>query len=227
MSQLRSSLHAVTDGGSGERRSVAVQPGERLDRDFVLRWTLGDGAVRTSLLVAPDADGQAASFALTVLPPDATAAERPRDVVVVLDRSGSMGGWKMVAARRAAARLVDSLSQVDRFAVLAFDDRIDAPRSLAADALAPASDRNRFPAVGFLSRIEARGGTEMAQPLARAAALLADAHRDRILVLVTDGQVGNEDQILRELGPRLRGARVFALGVDRAVNAGFLARLAD
>ena len=51
--------------------------------------------------------------------------------------------------------------------------------------------------------------------------------RERILVLVTDGQVGNEDQILRHLGQRLKGIRVFTLGIDRAVNAAFLRRLAD
>ncbi len=251
ISRLRSSLHAVTDiPGEGGRRRIELAPrvppsvdpdglpagppkgprAERLDRDFVLRYALGDGAVRTSLLLARDADGQMDSFALTLLPPEQGAAgERPRDVVLVLDRSGSMGGWKMVAARRAAARMVDSLCEQDRFAVLAFDDRIDAPAALPADALSVAADRNRFRAVEFLAGLEARGGTEMAAPLLRAAELLGGGYRDRerILVLVTDGQIGNEDQILRELAPRLRGARVFALGVDRAVNAGFLRRLAD
>ena len=230
MNQLRSSLHSVVEGGNGAGlRSIELKPGERLDRDFILRWALGDGAVRTSLVVAPDREGDGASFALTVLPPQATGGERPRDVVLVLDRSGSMGGWKMVAARRAAARLVDHLSEVDRFAVLAFDDSIDTPRGLPGDALVAASDRNRFRAVEFLAKIDARGGTEMAEPLARAAGLLGGGYRDRerIVLLVTDGQVGNEDQILRELGPRLRGARVFAVGVDRAVNAGFLTRLGE
>ncbi|HEU5056586.1 MAG TPA: VIT domain-containing protein [Kofleriaceae bacterium] len=239
MSQLRSSLHAVVESDSGAGvRSVEVRPGARLDRDFILRWALGDGAVRTSLVVAPDRDGGGASFALTLLPPDVSGVsfegphrggERPRDVVLVLDRSGSMGGWKMVAARRAAARLVDQLSEVDRFAVLAFDDQIDAPRGLPADALVAASDRHRFRAIEFLAGLEARGGTEMAEPLTRAAALLGGGYRDRerVLLLVTDGQVGNEDQILRALSPRLRGARVFSVGIDRAVNAGFLQRLGE
>ena len=51
--------------------------------------------------------------------------------------------------------------------------------------------------------------------------------RDRVLVLVTDGQVGNEDQILRALKRNGRGIRTFALGIDRAVNEAFLRRLAD
>jgi Ca-activated chloride channel family protein len=230
MSQLRSSLHSVVEGESGAGlRSVELRPGERLDRDFILRWALGDGAVRTSLVVGPDKEGGGASFALTILPPDGSGADKPRDVVLILDRSGSMGGWKMVAARRAAARLVDQLSEVDRFAVLAFDDSIDTPRGLPADALVAASDRHRFRAVEFLAGLEARGGTEMAEPLGRAATLLGGGYRDRdrVLLLVTDGQVGNEDQILRELSPRLRGARVFSVGIDRSVNAGFLGRLGE
>ncbi len=44
------------------------------------------------------------------MPPAPEAARRPRDLVLLLDRSGSMGGWKMVAARRAAARIVDTLT---------------------------------------------------------------------------------------------------------------------
>src|SRR5690606_31414588 len=92
-----------------------------------------------------------------------------------------------------------------------------------------ATDRNRFAAVTYLGALEARGGTELAQPLAEAARWLhADerAGRDRVLVLVTDGQVGNEDQLLRTIGGSLGGVRVFTLGVDRAVNEGFLRRLA-
>ena len=94
----------------------------------------------------------------------------------------------------------------------------------------PATDRNRFQAVEFLAKLESRGGTEIAQPLDLAVRLLAepgDRDRDRILVLVTDGQVGNEDQVLQTLGARLKGIRVFTLGIDQAVNEGFLRRLAE
>jgi Ca-activated chloride channel family protein len=68
----------------------------------------------------------------------------------------------------------------------------------------------------------------MAAPLIQALDLLGGAEpgRDRILVLVTDGQVGNEDQVLRLLAPRLEGVRVYAVGIDTAVNEGFLRRLA-
>ena len=55
------------------------------------------------------------------------ATFRPRDVVVLLDRSGSMSGWKMAAARRAAARLIDTLTDRDRFGLILFDNELEEP----------------------------------------------------------------------------------------------------
>jgi Ca-activated chloride channel family protein len=228
--EFRSSLHAVLDVTNDEGvRRILLQPGERLNRDFILRFRLGQNAVQTALTLRPDEDGSGeGTFALTLVPPAGQGrAQRPRDVVFVLDRSGSMGGWKMVAARRALARMVETLTEGDRFAVYAFDDRIETPPGLNGVGLSPAGDRNRFRAVEFLGRVESRGGTEMAQPLDLAVHTLAgDASRDRVLVLVTDGQVGNEDQILHNLGKRIQNIRIFTLGIDQAVNAAFLNRLA-
>ncbi|GAA2890642.1 hypothetical protein GCM10010517_54930 [Streptosporangium fragile] len=214
--EMRSSLHVVQEEGT----TVRLRPGERLDRDFILRLSFD---ASTSLALTPD--GDEGTFALTVVPDPAQTAATPKDVVLVLDRSGSMSGWKMVAARRAAARIVDTLTSRDRFAVLSFDTVVEQPEGLG-EGLSQASDRNRYRAVEHLTRLEARGGTEMLAPLERAAALLAGSAGDRVLVLVTDGQVGNEDQILKRLDARLRGVRVHTVGIDRAVNAGFLGRLA-
>jgi Ca-activated chloride channel homolog len=232
--RIRSSLHAISSSVEGRVTSVAIEPGERVDRDFVLRLAYGEKeATASAFAVEPDeSDARQGTFELTVLPPVDAAAPRPRDVVLVLDRSGSMGGWKMVAARRAAARIVDTLTDADRFAVLTFDSVVEHPKDLPAD-LVDGTDRNRFRAVEHLAGVTARGGTEMLTPLREATTLLAaksaaeSAHnRERVLVLVTDGQVGNEDQILSELTGALVGVRVHTVGIDRAVNAGFLGRLA-
>ncbi|MBI3830415.1 MAG: VWA domain-containing protein [Planctomycetes bacterium] len=279
----RSSLHAVAGEGLGQgRMKLKLQPGERLDRDFILRFQLGSETVSTALNFTPDAkDKGEGTFTLTLVPPSAserqgaagrdarptessaTAAspsvQRPRDILFVLDRSGSMEGWKMVAARRAMARMVETLTERDRFDIFAFDDTVESFRGSnpggpargerafwAEGVTAPAehgpfiaaNDRNRVRAVEFLSKIESRGGTELARPLIDAVTRLADQAaasapsadaptRERILVLATDGQVGNESQILREIAPKLAGIRVFALGIDRAVNEAFLKQLAQ
>ena len=236
-SALRSSLHAVIEETTEQGRHIVVQPGERLNRDFILRFRVGEEKIVTSLSMQPDADGMEGTFLLTLVPPASGpgAATKPRDIVFVLDRSGSMGGWKMVAARRAMARMVDTLTDQDRFTVYAFDNVVETPPTFADNNLVAATSPHRFQAAEFLAKIEARGGTEMAQPLTQGVhglnALAGErktlAERDRILVLVTDGQVGNEDQILRELGKQLKNVRVFALGIDRAVNEAFLKRLSD
>jgi Ca-activated chloride channel family protein len=227
---FRSSLHAVAEEDQEGMRRFRLKPGDRLNRDFVLRFRLGDHTVKTALTLAPDAGGEGGTFLLTIVPPATEGqGQRPRDVIFVLDRSGSMAGWKMVAARRAMARMVDTLGDADRFSVYAFANDVEQPPNFPRMVLVPASNRNRYQAVEFLARIEAVGGTEMAQPLGRALRELAmpDPQRDRVLVLVTDGQVGNEDQLLRTLASLVQGVRIFTLGIDRAVNEPFLRRLAQ
>jgi Ca-activated chloride channel family protein len=220
LGEVRSSLHTVTTEGG----HVSIAPGERADRDFILRLAYAPGA--RSAVAVPDPDGaRTGTYQVTIVPPAGAAARTPKDVVLLLDRSGSMGGWKMVAARRAAARVVDTLTGEDRFAVLTFDHQADRPADLA-EGLVPASDRHRYRAVEHLARVTARGGTELLAPLRTGLELLRDPARDRVLVLVTDGQVGNEDQILHEVAPLIGAIRVHTVGIDRAVNAGFLGRLA-
>jgi Ca-activated chloride channel family protein len=224
LGEVRSSLHTVAGVGN----HVSIRPDEKADRDFILRLGYAAAGQNAVLVPDPDADDddtETGTYQLTVFPPAGPAAVRPKDVVLLLDRSGSMGGWKMVAARRAAARVIDTLTEADRFAVLTFDHHIDRPADLG-EGLVDATDRHRFRAVEHLARATARGGTDLLAPLHDGLTLLADSRRDRVLVLVTDGQVGNEGQILAEVAPLIGATRVHTIGIDRAVNAGFLGRLA-
>ena len=115
----------------------------------------------------------------------------------------------------------------DRFCVLAFDNQIDTPAALPA-GLVEASDRNRFAAASWLGSLNARGGTEMAEPLRKAVDMLAaiGERRQPSVILVTDGQISGEDHLLGSLAPLIGQTRIYCVGVDRAVNAGFLDRLA-
>ncbi len=231
ISDLRSSLHAVAVSGAlPDPVTLEIRPDERLDRDFVLRSRVGGqsvGAVLSATAV-PDPDGDEGTFFVTLVPPAAGATSADRDVVVVLDRSGSMEGWKMAAARRAAARLVDSLTSRDRFAVIAFDHAMERPPdALDGARLVAATDRSRYQAVEWLARLEPRGGTELLPALTEALAALDrdGGGRERTCVIVTDGQVGNDDQVVKA-ATAAGGVRLFTVGIDRSVNAGLLRRLA-
>src|SRR3569623_1620629 len=164
VSDVASSLHAVTVK-SQDARVIEVQPSAaandrnaRLDRDFILRWRVGGRELASALVCLDDVDGKAGTFMLTFVPPTTTAvAAKPRDVVFLLDRSGSMEGWKMVAARRALGRMIDTLTSRDRFSVIAFDDQIET----IPGALASATDRTRIRAVQAIAEIDSRDGTEL------------------------------------------------------------------
>ena len=231
LGDLRSSLHVLQLSQTPDGLPVVeLTPGaERLDRDVILRFRVGEDAIRSGLSVYRDPDGEVTAL-LTVTPPATLPATfRHRDVVVLLDRSGSMGGWKIAAARRAAARLIDTLTDRDRFGLILFDNELEEPAP-SAGQLVSATDRARFRAVEFLARVEARGGTEIVPALTRALQYFPsppDPGRERVLLFVTDGQVGNEDHLLRQIQNHARGCRIFAIGIDRAVNASLLERLAS
>lgn len=235
-SNLRSTIHMDLTKGcdpetgkpNGVLRGLKINPGHRLDQDFVFRFSFQNKDLQSTLTLEDDGDGSGeGTFMLTVVPPDQQGYLAPRDVIFVLDRSGSMNGWKMVAARRACADLIDSLRVEDRFGVLAFDTAIESVPGL--EQLAEATSHNRFVATRWLSNVHARGGTEIRRPLDQAVGQLAGAsvERERTIVLITDGQIGNEQGVLHQIVPKLNGTRVFTLGIDRAVNAGFLNSLAS
>ncbi len=253
--RLRSSLHsiAVTEAGKNTCH-IEIRPDERVNRDFILRGKIDTDRICGGLSIeqsrqpgetvnsSVDANvSNSATFALDLIPPPSDTSP-PRDIVFLLDRSGSMSGWKMTAARRGISRLVDTLGPDDRFQVLAFDDRVDDPfagRFQANHGFARATDANRYEATRWLAKIETRGGTEMGTAIARALEPFtgsanregepgATSHqRSSAIVLVTDGQITGEDDVLSILGriPVANRPRIFCLGVDRAVNASVLQRL--
>lgn len=236
VSDIRSSLHAITERREGGRTLIRLAQAERVDRDFILRCNLGSSQCQTTAVLVPDVPDSPSNpeygigtLMVTIVPPLPTQLERKgRDVVFVLDRSGSMDGWKIVAARRAIARMVDTLGPDDRFEVITFSTVLDSlGKGLAG--LLPATDLNRFRALEFLAGTSAVGGTEMAEAFRRALDLLrkTEPERESILFLVTDGQVGNESGLLR-LGNDLGGAcRFQIIGIDEAINESILKRLAS
>jgi Mg-chelatase subunit ChlD len=251
---------SIEEGGDKTKKgvksvSLTLGAGEKMDSDLLVRFDLPKELVTQAIFV--DDPGSAKSgakektgtWALSLVAPQVESTT-PRDIVMVMDRSGSMRGWKMVAARRAMARLIDSLSPADRFAVVAFDDKMDVFRPArvgeeGADApfvqaretrvksglseadMYEGSDRNRFSAVSWVSALEARGGTEMRRPVVEAVELLARSPKERepVVVLVTDGQMGAEAQLLSALESKVGRTRFCVVGIDKALNTGLLERL--
>lgn len=204
---------------AGLTAALAAAGGAPLDRDVAIRWPVAARQVGASLQAALAAKGSrlaGRAFGLLTLVPPRPEAVRAvaRDLIVLLDTSGSMSGAPLDQARQVVAALVESLGDEDRLELIEFSD---APRRwkrgpVAADAKA------RREALAWLARLQAGGCTEMGQALLEALApLREDAQRQ--VILVTDGQISFEDEIMRTLLERLPPAsRPHAVAVGDAVN---------
>jgi Ca-activated chloride channel homolog len=155
----------------------------------------------------------------TVTPPVAASAAklRPRETIFVIDNSGSMDGPSMVQAKDALLLGLGKLAGGDQFNIVRFDDTMELlfPQAVPADAL------NIQTAKSFVSSLQANGGTEMIAPLQAALQdnqATAQTHL-RQVIFITDGAIGNEQQMFALLTQKLGRSRVFMVGIGSAPNS--------
>jgi Ca-activated chloride channel homolog len=205
-----------------------VREDERLNRDFVLRWRLAGEKVRSSLLTYSSPEGETYGV-ISLIPPQRKGfLGVPRDIVFVLDRSGSMEGPKMASAARACSQLLATLEPRDRFAIQAFDNVTEWMKA-GANSFIQADEAGIEQGNRFLRSITARGGTELdmaMQDALRAIKQEVESGHVPTIVLITDGEIGDEGRVLKRIQTELGDSRVFTVGIDTAVNEGFLKRLA-
>ena len=213
---------------------MRIQPGERANRDFVLRLAYGTGSEagdHGAELAVEDAEGGEGTFRLTVLPPAGEAPARPagRGAACSTGRA-AWHGWKMVAARRAAARIVDTLTGADRFAVLTFDNRGRAPADAARAGWSRRATGTASARSSTCPGSRRAAAPSCSRPLTGRSTLLGPATGD---AGPRPGAGAGHRRAGRQRGPdpaatagQLAGVRVHTVGIDQAVNAGFLGRLA-
>lgn len=224
IAEIRSLHHDTRIDGRGSERTIEVVPGPRdHGRDFELVWRpVPSQSVRGALFVEPMHD-RAHALLMLVPPADFRPAELRRELIVVLDRSGSMRGEAFEQARAAVTMALDRIGPDDRFNVIAFNGRahalFDAPRPARAANLARARE--------FVAALAANGGTEIDAAVAHAIAGLPEPGYLRQIVFATDGAVANEAQVLARVDDDLGDARLFPVGIGHGVNDAFLQRLAE
>jgi len=205
------------------RASVRLGAGDTIpNKDFILRWRLAGDA--PSLGFAAHKEGDQGAFFLVAQPPAVVTAESaaPKQILFVLDTSASMAGPPLAKAKEAVRRVLADLGPDDTFQILRFDDGSSAlgPRALAA------KPKNIHYALDWLEALDAGGGTDMVAGIDAALAYPRDPGRLHIIAFVTDGFVGNEDEVLARLPERIGDARLFSFGVGSAVNRYLLEEMA-
>jgi Ca-activated chloride channel family protein len=226
LASVESRSHAIDieKTGTGKRRIALTGKAVPADRDFVLAWAPEAGSA-PRVAAFRERVGDEIYLLAMILPPAAerTGPTPPRDVVFILDRSGSMGGKSIRAARAALETALDRLRREDRFNLIRFSDRTDA----LFDAVRPANGSATLMAKVFLRATEADGGTVMRPALIRALGEPVPDGRLRQVVFLTDGAVANETELFREIASRLGPTRLFTVGIGSAPNGYFMRKAAE
>ena len=191
------------------------------DRDFVLRWHAQPFTQPNVASFIQDADGARYAM-LMLLPPQQKARRLPRELVLVIDTSGSMGGDPIRQARAALDLALRQLGPQDRFNVIEFNSATRAWRPAAVAATPEAVEAAR----AWVAGLQAHGGTEMAPALRAALAGHAPEGYVRQVVFATDGAVDNPNGLMAMVDGELGDSRLFPIGIGSAPNAGFLAAAA-
>ena len=200
-----------------------ANPDTRTDRVFELNWTPDFGGVPESTLMTFDG-GDAVYAMLMLAPPLAEAiSPQPREVIFVVDTSGSMEGVSLTQARAALRQGLGYLGEDDRFNLIHFNSN---SHQLFRESK-PVYTSYLLEAEAFIDDLVANGGTSMAPALDMALNLPPQAGLLRQVVFITDGSVGNEGELLLQIGQELRDSRLFTVSIGSAPNSWFMRKAAE
>lgn len=222
LSNIQSSSHDVDVIRLDDKYLVSLQNGsETMDRDFLLSWS--EDYTRQPAVRAYLQEKNTERYALFMIHPPAPEFldDQPRELIFVLDISGSMAGNSIRAAKKALTKSLEQLGPDDRFNIIAFNDQAQQLYQTPQQANPALVSQ----ALYYLDSLHADGGTEI-YPALELALTQQDARFLRQIVMITDGSVGNEDQILQMLNLKLDQARLFTVGIGTAPNSYFMRKAA-
>lgn len=223
---ITSTTHGVEVEKEGaERRIVRLSKGRVLaNRDFVLRYTLGGLASQTEAGLLAHKDARGGFFSLMIEPPALPDAKDilPREMVFVLDTSGSMDGMPVEASKTFMRQALAGMRPQDYFRIIRFSNNA----SEFTTGPVPATIENIRAGLAYVNGLSADGGTEIATAVDQAFLVPQQPGTLRMVVFLTDGYIGNEMEILTKLRKDIGAARIFALGVGTSVNRYLLDEMA-
>ncbi|MBI3461936.1 MAG: protein kinase, partial [Planctomycetes bacterium] len=216
----------VVEDVDAARLKIALRHADEIpNRDFVLNYRVAGPKLEHACFHEPGRDGQPGTFLLIATPPvPEVVAAAPREIILVIDHSGSMAGDAIEQAKQAARQLLDRLEPQDTFNIIVFNSTV----TPLAGAPLRAEERELRRARAFLDQLRADGGTEMLEPLRLAlqTSTSTSVERLRMVVFLTDGSVHGERELLAALRPVIGRTRIVAFGIGTAVNRHLINKLA-
>ncbi len=214
---ISSVLHPIEVNKTGPNKAVIHLKDQNTipNKDFILRYTVGGNQVQTGVLTTSRGSGDG-YFTLIMQPPLAPPQSviAPKEMVFVIDQTGSQGGWPIKKAKETMAHCIKNMNPGDTFQLIGFNTDIY-PCFPAPVANTP---QNVQKALSFLEPIEGSGGTDILKSVDYALKLPEDPNRLRIICYMTDGYVGNDMQIIDYIQKHRGDARMFPFGVGNSVN---------
>ena len=225
ITDLESPSHDIeVEDLSGTRVRVSLAHRDEVpNRDIVLRYRLS--GARTMVGLSAHRTGDEGYFVLTVQPKDSyrTGDIVAREVVLVIDRSGSMDGVPLAQAKALATAVIDTLTERDTLNVLAFSSNVVA----MSEAPVAGDDDGKRLGRDFVDGLASGGGTELEQGLLGALAEAPGGGRTRIVYLFSDGLIGDDELVISAARDMLGHNRIFPVGIGSAPNRYLIDRLAE
>jgi Ca-activated chloride channel family protein len=222
LSELFSSSHKINISGEVQK-TITIDGLVIADRDFTLQWVPKIKGKPALALFSEQKNDETYLLAMIQAPNGmgANPSSIAREMVFVIDNSGSMAGKSIRQARKALLTGLDRLDARDDFNVISFDNETEKlfERSVAA------THKNLKLAKRFISKLDGDGGTVML-PALSAALEAQNSNKLRQVVFITDGQISNEDELLSLIAKDLGNSRLFMIGIGSAPNRYFLSRAA-
>ncbi len=232
LDNVTSTSHEIEVGRTGSSTAVVKLKNQATipNKDFVVRYDVAGREIRDALLThrAANANGKEGFFTFILQPPERVSASdiTPKELVFVIDTSGSMMGFPLDKAKEMMKLALDGMNPRDTFNLITFsgDTRILFPEPV------PATRDNLDKAQSFLESQRGGGGTEMMRAIQAALKPSGNNYGAtkpvRVVCFVTDGYVGNDMEIIAEI-QKYSGARVFSFGIGNSVNRFLLDKMAE
>lgn len=220
LQHIDSSYHAVAvKQHSRSSYAITLDGGTTpANRDFELVWSPEPDRMPRAAFFSERKNNKSYALIMMLPPQQALAAILKREVIFVIDTSGSMAGTSIVQARSALELALDDLGPGDRFNIIQFNSFMEqlfqSPQFVTEGSLQAAKK--------YVSALAAQGGTEMAPALNAALDQTGEETMVRQIIFLTDGSIGNEEALFGIIRRKLGNSRLFTVGIGSAPNSHFM-----